>query len=263
MFIENTIKQRIKQAFNQAVNSYDGVADLQRNIAQQLSTLIISQPIPEIILELGCGSGLLTKQLLTYLPQNTQLIGLDIAENMLKHNRQQLAHSTIDYLCADAEFLPIKNQSINWIVSNLTVQWCQQLSETLIEFKRILKPKGRLLLSTFTENTLQELVSAWREVDYYQHVNHFHNISEWQQLLEAAGYQRIHLTKQSLLIPYPSVIDLLRELKALGANTVTHHRNPKLITATQLQQMIKAYSKNSSAENIVATFEILFIEAEI
>jgi malonyl-CoA O-methyltransferase len=182
----------------------------------------------------------------------------------VQRTRQKLKSvEKLTYVCADAENLPFKNQSIELIISNLALQWCQQLASSLEDFKRILIPHGQLLFSTFGSNTLQELKIAWKKVDNYQHVNEFYTLIELKTILESLGYRNLQLRQKHYISYYASVIELLRELKAIGANTVTAGRNPNMTSATQLQTMISAYPKNSKNSYLSATFEVIFVSAEI
>ncbi|MBE8190071.1 MAG: methyltransferase, partial [Candidatus Thioglobus sp.] len=76
----------IKAAFNKASSQYDDYAFLQKEIAMRLDEKlqVISQK-PQLVVDLGAGTGLLTKPLLKRFPA-AKIIALDFAEQTLKHN---------------------------------------------------------------------------------------------------------------------------------------------------------------------------------
>ena len=61
--------------------------------------------------------------------------------------------------------LPIPSNSIDFIFSNLTIQWSLDLNLTIKEFCRVLKPNGLLLFSTLGVDTFYELKTAFKAVD--------------------------------------------------------------------------------------------------
>jgi len=76
----------VKSAFNKASANYDKYAFLQKEIATRLDAkLEVISSESNVILDLGAGTGLLSKQLSKRFP-DSQLICLDFAQASLKHN---------------------------------------------------------------------------------------------------------------------------------------------------------------------------------
>lgn len=67
----------------------------------------------------------------------------------------------VEWLVADAESLPFPSDSFDVVFSNLMVQWCDDPRTVFAECRRVLRPGGRLVLSTLLEGTLTELKQAW------------------------------------------------------------------------------------------------------
>ena len=212
-------------------------------------------------MDLGCGTGFLTGELLAHSNHETT-IALDIALSMLQTTQGKLADKpNIIYVCADAEQLPLAEQSIDSVVSNLALQWCRNLEAVFTGIKRALKPEGQLVFSTFGPQTLHELKSAWATVDNYNHVNAFYSEAQLKQFLQQAGFKNIQI-KSTLYTPrYDSVWTLMQELKHLGAHHVIAGRNKKITTKTAMQQMIAAYEKHRVEDQIPATFEVITVTA--
>ena len=120
-------KNRIAHAFGQAASSYDSYACLQRDIADKLfSQLPVAEPAS--ILDLGSGTGYCAGILSQRFPDAT-ITSLDLADAMLRYaransNKQQQGKSEF-WLCGDAENLPFSDQSFDLVISNLTIQWCE------------------------------------------------------------------------------------------------------------------------------------------
>jgi malonyl-CoA O-methyltransferase len=273
-------KAKIRQSFSAASTTYDGVAELQRTVGYALLDAVESQ-ITGTLLDIGCGTGFLTAELLRFRPE--QLIALDIALPMLQATRNKLVgwgelanpnnplivgvraspqptHYAL--LCADAEHLPLINNSVNHVFSNLALQWCSNLGAVFTDIKRLLKSDGQFIFSTFAPHTLQELKAAWQSVDDYAHVNDFYNAEQLEDFLQQAGFTDIYITRTLYTPHYDSVLTLMRELKHIGAHNVQVNRNKHCTTKTAMQRMIAVYEiAHGMNGKIPASYEVFMVRA--
>ena len=255
-------KARVRQSFAAAASRYDSLAGLQRQVGE---TLLAKFPLTSgvgRILDIGCGTGFLTGKL-AQAADNQAIVALDIALPMLHACRANHPATAITPVCGDAEKLPFGRQSFQQIYSNLALQWCQDLAAVLSNCQQLLEANGRLVFATFGPATLQELKTAWRSVDNYTHVNEFYSTAEIDGFLRQAGFRRVHLETAHYKTSYSSVLALMRELKGLGAHNVNLHKNPKVTTRHELQQMIGSYVAGMPDSEVYATYEIIFVEATI
>ncbi|MEQ1531304.1 MAG: malonyl-ACP O-methyltransferase BioC [Methylococcales bacterium] len=252
-------KAWIKQSFATAAGSYDGVAGLQRSVG---NALLADVQAFGTVLDLGCGTGFLTGKL-RQSAQIEQLLALDIALPMLEAAKNKLSHLDVAYLCADAECLPLIDSCLDMVFSNLALQWCHNPQALFADLQRVLKVDGKLLFSTFGPQTLQELKTSWAAVDSFSHVNDFYAPTKLQDFLQRAGFKDIGISRQLVVSHYGSVLDLMKELKQLGAHHVMAGRNTKLTSKTQLQQMFARYEDFRSQGNIPASFEVIFVTAGV
>lgn len=256
-------KKRVRLSFASAADSYDGLATLQRQVGQDLLALFDVNFTNNIVMDIGCGTGFLTKELMLA-SSVRKMYALDIAYSMLEATRIKLEHlETVHYICADAELIPLQKQAVDKIVSNLALQWCQNLTQVFEGFNHALKPGGQLVFSTFGPATLQELKQAWSEVDDYTHVNEFYTVDELTVFLQQAGFDDIQIESKCYLSNYQAVIELMRELKGIGAKNMLSGRNKNTTSKTQMQNMINAYEKYRINKLIPATYEIIFVSANV
>lgn len=256
----NKEKQKIASSFNQAASTYDEHAVLQKEVNQRLlenaSFLKIK---PQIILDVGCSTGfgmrMLQKQY-----RGAQIIGVDLALDMLKiADNKKGWFSKQHFLCADAQFLPIKDGSIDFIFSNLTLQWCPDLLMTFFEFFRVLKPGGALFFSSLGPDTLKELKQSWQQVDQFSHVNTFKDMHDIGDLLLQARFADPIIDRQDLTLTYKDIKTLLTDLKYTGAHTVLGQRQKTLMGKQRIQAMYQAYEQFRNPQGLLpATYEIIY-----
>ena len=255
-------KNKVKQSFALAAKSYDGLAGLQRSVGFDFINKLDLERWHknQQIVDIGCGTGFITQQL--QLKNAAQdIVAVDIAFSMLQVTKEKLGNITC--LCADAEFLPLLSGSVNHIVSNLALQWCQNLESVFNGFHRVLKKQGTLNFSTFGPDTLKELKFSWSQVDSYQHVNDFYSIIDLTGFLQLAGFREVKIESKIYHSKYSTVLELMRELKGIGAHNVLSGRNKKITSKTDMQNMISAYEKSTENNSITATYEIIFVTASV
>ncbi len=251
-------KIKIKHSFADAVDTYDSVASLQRQIGYDLLATHALEQLHGVVLDLGCGTGFLTQQLVPY-GDNITLIALDLAQTMLLRCREKVGHQS-HYLCADAEHLPLQMQCVDTIFSNVALQWCYPVDDALTELHRVLTDEGTVLFSTFGSDTLRELKVAWARVDDFVHVNDFYTLERLHTALENAGFVDITCKCTQYLRQYANVLELMHELKRIGAHNVNQTRSKALTSKKTLKTLISAYPKNEVG-GVDATFDVIYVMA--
>lgn len=252
-------KRDIRRSFSAAASSYDSVAALQRRAGVELLAQFEVLRSAGGIADLGCGTGFLTGLLLDR-AAGRPVYALDIALPMLQAARAKWPVG-VHYLCADAERLPLADAGLGQIYSNLALQWCEDLPALFGDCRRALALGGQLAFATFGPATLAELKSAWAEIDDYQHVNRFAPGARIRDELVAAGWRDIDIVSRIYSTEYPAVLDLMRELKGIGAHNLNAGRKRRPTTRRQLQAMTAAYEAAMPDRRIVASWEILFVRA--
>ena len=268
-------KRRVRASFDAAAEHYDDVAVLQREIAQRiLERLDLVKLQPDTILDIGAGTGIATHAL-SKRYKKSRVIAFDLAPNMLKQARQRgnLLHkltSKRGFICGDAEHLPFSDNSVELIFSSSTLQWCSNLDHTFTELKRILKPGGLLMFSTFGPDTLKELRQSWQAADTNTDENlnekpneniHIHDFIDMHDIGDAmmrAGLADPVMDAENFTLTYPDAYQLMRELKTLGAHNVANDRRHSLTGKERVKKMVAAYETLRSNGSLPATYEVVY-----
>ena len=252
-------RARLRAAFERASGGYEAAASLQARVAAELlQRLELLRFSPGVVLDLGSGTGRITRELKRRYPR-ARVIALDIAPGMLREaRRHQRPWRRFDRVCGDALRLPLRDGSIDLIFSNLMLQWCEPLAAALSEARRVLAPGGFLSFSTFGPATLYELRTAWAEADGYNHVNHFPDMHEVGDGLVRAGLMEPVLDADRFEVGYLDVLTLMRDLKAIGAHNVTAGRPRALAGRERLTRVQRAYEAFRRDEGLPATYEVIY-----
>ena len=250
-------KQRIASAFSAAATGYDKAAGLQQWTAGEL--LRRCPPLAgRQVLDAGCGTGQWTARLAD---AGARVIGLDLAAGMLQFARAHHAGAQA-WLVADSEDLPLADASLDVIFSSLAVQWSQHPTALLQEWRRVLKPGGRICLATLGPASLQQLRDSFAGLDQYQHVNRFFSADDWQQFAAAAKLDVSGCDERQRTVYYPDLKSLLQSLKAIGAHTVLQHGRPGLMGKRRWQQLQQAYEHYREADGLPLAYQLIFMELQ-
>jgi malonyl-CoA O-methyltransferase len=248
-------KSAVAQSFSRAAPTYDGAADLQRHVAAQLQTRL-PKKIDGLLLDIGCGTGAITAQLAQQVPT----VALDFASGMVSHARQHNRDTAIQWLCGDAENLPLASASIGAVFSSLAIQWCENLGAVFSEITRVLAADGRATIATLGPHTLFELRAAWAAVDAHVHVNRFVAREQIEAALATSGLHVVAWDEEMVVQEYAELRELTRELKALGAHNVNSGRPAGLTGRARLLAFSAAYEEQrNKAGNLPATYQVWYL----
>jgi malonyl-CoA O-methyltransferase len=252
-------KAGVRAAFDRASPSYEAAAVLQSQVAAELLSRL--EPFafsPEVVLDLGAGTGRVSADLKRRYRSST-VIALDLAPGMLREAaRHQRFFRRFERVCGDAMRLPLGSASVDIVFSNLMLQWCDPLGDALAEVRRVLKPQGHFVFSTFGPDTLHELRSAWAEVDGNSHVNRFLDVHDVGDALMRAGLLEPVLDVDRHQITYRDAVTLMRDLKSIGARNETAGRPRTLLGRNHLQRVFNAYEAFRQDGRLPATYEVVY-----
>lgn len=256
-------RRQLRRSFGRAAPGYRAVAALQREVEARLLEQLdyFDSRIPQRVLDLGCGPGHASAAIKQRWPK-AEVIAVDMALPMLheagKHSR---FWRPIKRVCADATQLPLCDQSIEVIFSSLCLQWVDDLPATLAEFRRVLRPDGLLLFSSFGPDTLLELRTAYQDSGHEAPLSPFLPLQAIGDALLAAGFRDPVAERDHYTLTYPTVRQLMEELRAIGANDARHNRPRGLSGRQRLQQVTNAYEALRQQGVLPSTWEVISAQA--
>lgn len=147
-------KDKVIRNFDRHAHSYESNAALQDSVAEHLISRLpdLNKENPQI-LEIGCGTGLLTRRLLQKYP-HAQFHITDMSEEMLRRTRNKYACDRARFFIMDGEH-PDCDDQYDLIVSAMTFHW---FDDPLMAIKK-LSALGPIYYSVPGPHNFQE----WQE----------------------------------------------------------------------------------------------------
>lgn len=206
--------ERIRHSFDRA-EGYDSAATVQRLAARQLVDRLartLGGKTPERILEIGCGTGLLTEQLAQRWP-NAQIVATDFAQHMLERASKRATSTTVFQLMDAAS--PTVEGPFDVVCGNLVMQWLEQPAAVLERLGGLLAPGGVLAVSALLERTFAEWKAACALEGVQPATPHYPELAQIQQWVPwlYAGLWEPECCVQV----FDSGLAFVRHLKATGA----------------------------------------------
>lgn len=254
-------KHAIAKSFGDAAATYNVAAGLQQkvgiNVLRRVTARADGAGLGSRVLDIGCGTGYIVNRLAA---SHATVYALDIAEGMLGYAKRASAFSHVNYVCADAEALPLANHSVDVVVSNFAIQWCPDKVALFNEVARVLSPGGVFVFSMPGSDTLCELKSSWKKADPdHSHVNHFCSLNDVQHDVQHSALEVHSLEAQREVMYYHKLQELTHELKSLGAHNVTDGRARQLTGKGTLKQLIQAYEEYRQDDGMLpATWNVIY-----
>lgn len=268
----------IQRRFNRsaAESLYDRNARVQLVMAEWLASTIDRAPDRLDILEIGCGTGVLTELLAQQFPRSS-ITALDIAPAMLEAAEQRLLTSnpnggpSVHWVQADieawaAKFFPA---SFDLIVSSACLQWLNHPGEALSSLKRLLRPGGRFVFTTFGDSTFRELHQSFDDAYRQQgqapqrHGLKLHAKEQWQTWLIEGGFSEIQCQQSIQVQSYATVREFLHSVKSVGASASEANAAGGL-SRRLLHDMFNIYEERFHLrDGIAATYEMLLMQGSV
>jgi len=211
------------------------------------------------ILDLGVHCGALSRGLVSR-PAVERVIAVDPAVAFLSRDH-------LPAVCADPELLPFSDNCFDLAISTLALHWVADLPGTLIQLRRTLKPDGLLLAAMLGGATLAELRTALFEAELAEEggvsarVSPTAEVADAAALLQRAGFAMPVADLDTIIVTYPDMLALMRDLRGMGETNALSLRRHSVLRRATLARAAAIYRERYGLGDgrIPATFEILFL----
>lgn len=205
----NTELNRIRHCFSKSFTTYDSNAMAQHLISHNLVSLLLQQGYRSCdnLLEIGCGTGALTRELSQRLSVANWTIN-DLCDESAIYIDQILGHGRYTFLPGDAGQLAT-DDTFDMIASSSVFQWIDDQAAFFRRLSERLRPDGILAFSSFNTRNMYEVKDlTGKGLDYH---------SQEQMTAFLQPYFDIQcITSEEITLWFKTPIDILRHLKLTG-----------------------------------------------
>lgn len=224
-----------------AARLYDKYRDIKRDFSR--------------ILDLGCHGGELAVLL-----KDKFIIRQDLSRNFL------ISGSGIR-VQADEELLPYQSESLDLVISNLSLHWVNDLPGCLAQIKQALKPDGLFLSAMLGGDTLTELRQCLMEAEMTisggasPRISPFVDVRNAGSLLQRAGFALPVVDTDRITVTYDNAFKLMQELKNMGEGNILTKRTQGLTSPRIMMECAKIYHEKFAdhRSRITVTFDIIYM----
>lgn len=246
----------VSKAFDRVAAAYDRYAALEQEVCQRLlERCEYQRREPGHILDLGCGTGQ-ASQALKRKFRKSQVIALDLSLAMLGQSRRRsgLLHP-LRLVCGNMDRMPLAEQSLDLVFSNLALHWSSSYSGLMEEIRRVLRPDGMLLFTALGPLSFAELGQAWGAVDTTVSPQSLPDLLAWGDLLMGAGFAQPVMDVQRITLQYASLEAMMEELESTGNALLAPYRPDWASVAADLA---RTWPRRSDDGRIPLGFEVVF-----
>ena len=243
-------EKKVVESFSKHARSYDRYAYLQKSMAERLASYL-PEKAPSHIIELGCGTGLFTRHLLT-MPINKITLN-DISPAMIEILKSQLMlPSNTKFIIGNAENILFKKSDL--ICANAVFQWFQDPENSFKRFKKALTNNGTIIFSTFGPETLKEFRQA-ANMDSPTTLLSFY---QWKTIIRKSDFILNSFDTEKRKIFTSNTVNLIKNLQQIGATPI------KMFNAGGLRNLIRYYDKHfSTVQGVYATWELYYFSISL
>jgi len=149
----------------------------------------------KIIVDIGCGTGRHWENMLLKKPR--ELIGYEVSNEMLNklHKKYPKAKT---YLTHENNLKELKDESCDLIISTLVIGYIENLSKAFVEWNRVLKKNGEIIITDFHPASLRK--GASRSFKNNQELifikNYIHSLKQIKTIAKRMGWDEISLIQK-------------------------------------------------------------------
>jgi len=247
--MESARKAQIGAAFAAAAPRYDEGAHVQRLVAQRLAARAGSAQIaPDAdILEIGCGTGLLTREIRQTWPL-ARLTATDIAPEMIAATARHDLGARL--IVMDGEAPELCDERFDLILSSLTFQWFDDLPRGLMRLHALLKPGGMLCFATMGAESFASWREAHERAGESAGLRAYPSRDQLEAMLEP--FPHADVNEESIALPEQGGQALIRHFRAIGAQVPRPDHRP--LAPAALRRVINLFDEAGGT----ASYHILY-----
>ncbi len=174
--------------FDQLALKWNSMQDLPRQEARlALFLQRVGLATDERVIDIGCGTGTLTRVLLRHLSEVGSVVAVDFSSKMLELAQQAVADARVTWLHAAAEATPLADASVDHVICYSAWPHFRTPTKVLAEWRRLLRPGGAAhVLHLISRQAVNDIHSG--AMDHAIHHDLLVPVAELASLFNANGF---------------------------------------------------------------------------
>ncbi|KAJ2375642.1 hypothetical protein H4S02_008166 [Coemansia sp. RSA 2611] len=264
VFDRNAKRMQRNRAASRASDSRE-VDYLKDEVAARLSDRLLDiKRRYHTVVEIGAGCGHLAKAVDDDMMD--RLIMCDMANTALERDSAADYAVAVERRIVDEEAPVFEPESLDAVVSSLSMHWVNDLPGMLIQIRKALVPDGVFIGAMFGGDSLFELRTSLQLADIERdggiaaRVSPLTDTRDVGSLLNRAGLTLSTIDVDSILVNYPSMLHLVSDINAMGEGNAVVQRLPfiKRDTLLAASAIYKEMYGNEDG-TIPATFQVIYM----
>lgn len=144
-------KAHVSEVFDRSAPAYGGFGNHYFDIFAERLVKLAQGFQGASVLDVATGPGSILKQVLPQIGKEGRIVGIDLSPKMIEEARKQIRAENAALHCMDAEALDFEDRSFDLIYCGFALFFFPNIKQTMLEFKRVLKPDGKIAVSTWGE----------------------------------------------------------------------------------------------------------------
>lgn len=245
----NIDKELVAARFARAADTYDDEAGVQRRVARRLAALVRKHAVRPIrdILEVGCGTGCLSRQLLSAFRPRRLLLN-DICPTM--GDRLRDLGGRVDFVPGDAEERRF-GTGFDLVASASVLQWFTDPKAFFARCSDMLNDGGCLAFGTYGPENMRQVARLTGMGLKYK------SMGEWKSFLDDS-WRIVAVREETVDMPFASPMDVLHHLRRTGVTGIGRYRWSARTLRRFQEEYSRLYSQNGG---VTLTYHPLYAVA--
>jgi malonyl-CoA O-methyltransferase len=250
----------VSARFDAAAETYDSYSAIQTMTARAVHSLAASLPTPRRILEIGCGTGILTRMVRTGFP-SADFHALDISASMVRRTQLRLENpeSVTWHVCDLLAFTD--PEPFDCICSSSALHWIVPVTDAFDTISRLLSDQGHLVFGIMIDGTLQQLRAA--RLIAAPHKIPQARLPGSAEILAACdrnGLRCVNSFTETHTIMFPSATSMLAALHRQGLTGGSISHAESLLNRSELRTLAGYYDDHFRAgpDMVYATYHVMY-----
>jgi len=216
-------KVQTKAQFNAIVADYDAGPGCFAHYGRRLVAVASIKP-GQHVLDVASGRGAVLFPAAEQVGQTGDVVGIDLADEMARAANEETARRGLQarVRIMDAEHLEFPDATFDYVLCGFGIMFFPDQERALGEFRRVLKPDGRVAVSTWHIDQASEIKAVLTELGMKppRRPGWITEPGELSQLLTHAGFTAVRVQADSHTFRYTDVDEYWRQARGTGFRSV-------------------------------------------